>query len=281
MSDYSKVFATVAVVAAVGLFTQLFKKEDKPKASLKTGEFLKFPLISKKEVSENTAVYRFKLANEDDVLGLPIGQHITIRATIDDREVIRSYTPISLDTSARGYFDMLIKTYEQGNISKVFDQLKIGDEIEICGPKGFYEYAPNVRKHLAMIAGGSGITPMYQIIKSIAENPKDKTKVDFIYGNVSEEDILLREDLDSFSASRPGQIKIHYLLDKPSEEWKGGVGYVTADVMKEKLPAAAAGVQLLICGPLPMVSSIKRNAVALGFQKAKPVSKMADQIFVF
>ncbi|EDO16134.1 hypothetical protein Kpol_1070p17 [Vanderwaltozyma polyspora DSM 70294] len=280
----NKIFIAIIAIAVAAAATKMFTSEE-PKSKalpvLVKGEYMQFPLVSIKKLNRNSAIYRFKLPTDEHVLGLPIGQHITIKAHIDGSEVVRSYTPISLDSEAKGYFELLIKSYEQGKISKMFTSLKIGDTIDVQGPKGFYEYTDRSSKHLAMIAGGSGLTPMYQIIKSIAENPKDKTKVTFIYGNVEEIDILLRDDLDKFAASKPGQITIHYLLDKPSENWKGGSGYVTPELMKEKLPAPADGVQLLVCGPLPMVSAIKRSAVALGFPKAKPVSKMNDQVFVF
>jgi cytochrome-b5 reductase len=52
--------------------------------------------------------YRFALPREDDVLGLPIGQHIVLSATIDGKEVSRSYTPTSSDND-KGYFELIIK----------------------------------------------------------------------------------------------------------------------------------------------------------------------------
>ncbi len=52
--------------------------------------------------------YRFALPRQDDVLGLPIGQHVTLVANIDGKEVLRSYTPISSDED-KGYFELLIK----------------------------------------------------------------------------------------------------------------------------------------------------------------------------
>jgi ferredoxin-NADP reductase len=52
--------------------------------------------------------YRFALPRGDDVLGLPIGQHIVLSATIDGKEVSRSYTPTSSDND-KGYFELIIK----------------------------------------------------------------------------------------------------------------------------------------------------------------------------
>lgn len=54
--------------------------------------------------------YRFALPHPSDVLGLPIGQHISVSAEINGKEIMRSYTPTSSDDNL-GYFDLLIKVY--------------------------------------------------------------------------------------------------------------------------------------------------------------------------
>ena len=54
--------------------------------------------------------YRFKLPHAQDVLGLPVGQHISISAEINGKLVTRSYTPISNDDD-RGRFDLIIKVF--------------------------------------------------------------------------------------------------------------------------------------------------------------------------
>ncbi|SMN21923.1 similar to Saccharomyces cerevisiae YIL043C CBR1 Microsomal cytochrome b reductase, not essential for viability [Maudiozyma saulgeensis] len=253
------------------------------KKALVKGEFHKYPLLSKTEITKETAIYRFSLPSDSYVLGLPIGQHISIRANIDEKKFLRSYTPISLDYDAIGYFDLLIKAYPTGNISKMIGDLQIGDNIEVCGPAGAYDYTPNCRKKLGMVAGGTGITPMYQIMKAIVDDPNDTTEVSLIYGNSSESEILLKDELDSLCERKPEQIKVYYLIDKADrDDWEGGIGYVTSDLLNEKIASPDDdNVQLLLCGPPRMVSSVKRMAVAMGYTKGKPVSKMEDQIFVF
>lgn len=284
--DGIKLLATFAVVV---LFYKLFKNAKgtgnygkEPVRALSKNEYKEFELYEKIPVTHNTARYRFKLTHSEHVLGLPIGQHITVKAEINGKTVSRSYTPTSLDHESPGYFELLVKTYPEGNISKHIGDLKLGDKVKVSGPRGFYEYTPNVRKHLAMVAGGTGITPMFQIIKAIATNPDDNTNVTLLYGNVKEEDILLKEELTELCKLKPGQINIVYLLDKPERDnWEGRVGYVTKELMEECFPSHSSDVQLLVCGPPAMVSAVKRNAVAMGFPRAKPVSKMDDQIFVF
>jgi cytochrome-b5 reductase len=181
------------------------------------------------------------LPRPTDILGLPIGQHISLAATIEGqpKEVVRSYTPISSDEN-HGYFDLMIKSYPQGNISKHLANLKIGQKMKVKGPKGAMVYTPNMVKHIGMIAGGTGITPMLQIIRAIVRGrPRnggnDVTEVDLIFANVNEDDILLREDLDQL-AKEDDKFRVHYVLNNPPENWTGGVGFITADIIKVRCP---------------------------------------------
>lgn len=79
------------------------------------------------------------------------------------KEIVRSYTPLTGD-EVRGYFELLVKSYPQGNISQHFASLKIGQQIRVRGPKGAFMYSPNMVRRLGMIAGGTGITPMMQVM---------------------------------------------------------------------------------------------------------------------
>lgn len=283
MAEHANPLVVLAtVLAIIGSFVALYfvQKNKAPKAVLSPAEFRKFPLIEKQRVSHNSCIYKFGLPKSTDRLGLPIGQHISISAIIDGKEIVRSYTPISNDDQL-GSFDLLIKTYDNGNISKYVESKKLGESIDIRGPKGFFEYTPNMHKKLGMVAGGTGIAPMYQVLTAILDNPKDKTHIHLLYANVSSNDILLRAELEDLEAKHPDQLFIHYVLNNPPENWKGSVGFITPEIMDKHLPKHHEDTSLLICGPPPMVSAIKKAAQGLGYPKAKPVSKLGDQVFVF
>ncbi|PLN81826.1 NADH-cytochrome b5 reductase [Aspergillus taichungensis] len=280
-------FAPFAVaLVAVFLGWKLFGGSSSPRKVLNPTEFQEFVLKEKNEISHNVAIYRFALPQPTDILGLPIGQHISLAATIEGqpKEVVRSYTPISSDNEA-GYFDLLVKAYPQGNISKYLTTLKLGQTLKVRGPKGAMVYTPNMCRHIGMIAGGTGITPMLQIIKAIIRNrPRnggnDVTKVDLIFANVNPEDILLHKELEDLIKEDDG-FRVHYVLNNPPPAWTGGVGFVTPEMIKERLPAPASDVKILLCGPPPMVSAMKKATESLGYTKARPVSKLEDQVFCF
>ncbi|OJJ96577.1 cytochrome b5 reductase family protein [Aspergillus aculeatinus CBS 121060] len=284
MSSFSALVPFAVALAAVFLGWKLFS--NKQRKVLNPTEFQHFTLKAKTDISHNVTIYRFALPRPTDILGLPIGQHISLAANIEGqpKEVVRSYTPISSDNEA-GYFDLLVKAYPQGNISKYLTTLQVGQTMKVRGPKGAMVYTPNMCRHIGMIAGGTGITPMYQIIKAIVRNrPRnggnDNTQVDLIFANVNPDDILMKDELEQL-AKEDDRFRIYYVLNNPPEGWTGGVGFVTPDMIKERLPAPASDIKILLCGPPPMVSAMKKATESLGYTKARPVSKLEDQVFCF
>ena len=111
--------------------------------------------------------------------------------------------------------------------------LKIGQTMKVKGPKGAMVYIPNMVRHFGMIAGGTGITPMLQIIRAIIRGRAsgDHTEVDLIFANVNPDDILLKEDLDNLAKEDP-RFRVYYVLNNPPEGWNGGIGFVTAEMIK-------------------------------------------------
>lgn len=305
--------AAVAIAAVLGYlytrnsnFTGNSAKEAF-KTSLVKDEFQPFELIHIFNHTDDIATYRFKLPSEEHKLGLPIGQHITIQyayknpETGEESEVIRHYTPVSLDLETCGYFDLLIKKYPKGKMSQLFRDIKVGDSISVRGPKGFYNYEKLFpkKKELFMICGGTGLTPMAQIIRGIYLNSKhnplnenkrkyDDTKITLIYGNQKEEDILMRKELDEMAAEMKGQLTIHYILDQAPKDasWVSKVGYADKELLqKAGLKPTSPDendVQVLLCGPQGMVSGMKRLLTSdFSFPRVKPLTKMEDKVFVF
>jgi cytochrome-b5 reductase len=241
-TNYTAIAAAVLLAAAIAAVGFQYYSSTSTKKVLDPNKFQEFPISEKTITSHNTAIYRFKLPTQNSILGLPIGQHISLAANLDvkdpkteevqNKEVVRSYTPISSDVHP-GYFDLMIKSYPTGNISRHLATLKVGDSMKVKGPKGAMVYTPNMVRSFGMIAGGTGITPMLQIIRAILRGRKsgDKTQINLIFANVNEDDILLREDLDQL-AREDKNFNLYYVLNNPPEGWTGGVGFVTADMIK-------------------------------------------------
>lgn len=261
---------------------------------------VKYPLclVDKQEISHDTKKFRFGLPSQTHILGLPIGQHVYLSAKVNGSLVVRAYTPVSSDED-QGFVDLVVKVYyknshpafpEGGKMSQYLDNMAIGDSIDFRGPNGLLVYKGNGKfsirpdkksepklqtfKHIGMIAGGTGITPMLQLIRSITADPTDNTKCSLIFANQTEKDILLREELEEVKKNHPDKVNLWFTLDRPPQDWRYSSGFVTSDMIKDHLPPASGDVLVVLCGPPPMIQkACLPNLDKLGHR--------ADNIFAY
>jgi 2-polyprenylphenol hydroxylase and related flavodoxin oxidoreductases len=125
------------------------------------------------------------------------------------------------------------------------------------------------------------LRPMYQLIRAICEDETDTTEVSLILANRSEEDILLRKELEAFAKNYPKNFNLWYMLDKPPQNWAYGKGFITQAVMTAKLPAPSPDTKVMLCGPPGMVKAAQTALVSMGFQAPGSITKMTDQMFLF
>jgi len=279
--------AVVAVVVAIGYF---LLRSFAP-TSLDERNYRPFKLVSKTAVNHNTIQFRFALPSPFHKLGLPVGKHMVLRFTTSEGKVeSRAYTPVTSDDE-RGYFELVIKIYPDGKMSQHLKHLPLNSSVDIRGPLGRLSYKGSgtfvikrgtedgqsvdktvAVKHVGMISGGTGLTPMLQVARDILKNSSDRTKITLIFANVTEEDILLRRELDAY-AEKHSNFKVHYTLDKPTETWRGLKGFVTAQMIKDHMPPPADDVLICACGPPPMMKFMEKNFNDLKYT--------ADQTFIF
>ncbi|KAJ4354211.1 uncharacterized protein N0V89_005945 [Didymosphaeria variabile] len=242
-------------------------------------------LHSKTRVSWDTRIFTFKLEHNDQALGLPTGQHLMIRLKdpVTRESIIRSYTPIS-ETTKRGYIDVLIKVYhgteEQpgGKMTKALDAIPTGHFVEMKGPIGKFEYVGKGdclingrRRHIKrffMICGGSGITPIFQVLRAVMQDKSDPTTCVVLDGNRLVEDILCKEDLDVFARDNVDRCKLLYTLTKGPEDWTGLRGRIGAPLLKQHCVRGADGESLvLVCGPGPLEKATHEALVEQGWKE--------------
>lgn len=240
----------------------------------------KFALKLREEISPNVYRLVFGLPSPSSILGLPTGQHVSLRAHINGEWVSRSYTPISNDKDA-GVIELVIKVYPKGLLTNHLTSLNIGDELEFRGPIGAMKYKKGLCTHIGMLAGGTGVTPMYQVIRAVCEDKTDSTSISLIYANNNEEDILLRAQLDDWAKKFPNKFNVTYVLVNPPASGTYETGFVTKDLIMTKLPISKLSCKVMICGPPGMVKVMKEHLRELGLNTPGAISKATDQVFVF
>ena len=101
-----------------------------------------------------------------------------------------------------------------------------------------------------MIGGGSGITPLYQLLNHALADPTNRTRFTLLYANVSEADILLREELSALERAHPQTLRVVHTLDKPPQGWAGASGFVSRELIKAHVAPAELGekVKVFVCG---------------------------------
>lgn len=218
--------------------------------------YRKFELIEVEQVSHDTNIFRFSNGNSKLKPNIPIGKHIVVGFTKDEKFVKKEYTPIG---EGDDYFELLVKKYDTGGASAYLHSLNIGDKVSMKGYFGNF-VMPTKVKYLILFAAGTGIAPMVSILKSI----KDDTNVLLIYSNKTEDDILLESTLNTCINSI--NLKVEHLLSRPKSDLytpqKGDQSIIDGILTKyfgDALPLInlESDVYYLVCGPDNYCNAIK------------------------
>ncbi|KAI8909932.1 hypothetical protein DFJ77DRAFT_502793 [Powellomyces hirtus] len=252
-----KLVAVVLLTGAIVIIGDIvyFTYYHEPVAATLTPEdFKKFKLTEVIPLTHDTSLLRFaaNLPQADSPAGMPVPSHVVVKD--HTCQVARAYSPV---TYARGHFDLLVKKYENGSVSRFLHDTPVGEFVEMRGPVVTLPYEPNAVANIGMIAGGTGITPLYQLIKRILRDPEDKTRVSLIFGTRSPADVLLFNELQIMASAKPDRLRVFLTVDSPADprpnvgKWTGGVGVIDRTMLKQHMPPPALGMDaaILVCGP--------------------------------
>jgi len=200
------------------------------------------------------------------------GQYLTVILDIQGNEVRRSY---SLCTSP--FMDphpgITVKRVTAGLVSNFLnEQIRPGKTIEIMKPMGNFtcDFHSKNKKHYVMIAGGSGITPVMGILKSVLVN-EPNSKITLIYCNRSEEQIIFKNELEHLEDKYAGRLMVIHNLSNPSSGWPGLKGRLDATKIKEILGSVnypdLDNTQYFVCGPEGLMEIAINTLEKLGVDK--------------
>jgi ring-1,2-phenylacetyl-CoA epoxidase subunit PaaE len=211
------------------------------------------------ETAEASSI-RFEIPPElRDAFAFRAGQHLTLRTTIDGEEVRRNY---SLCTApAEGDWMVTVKRIGGGLFSNwVGDRLKPGDTLEVMVPHGSFttDFNPARNRHLVGIAGGSGITPVMSLIRTLlSEEPQSRFTL--LYGNRDSSSVIFLEALAGLKDKHLQRFEIYHFLDAEEQDIELFNGMLdrarVAEAIAHLIPDAADVDGWFICGPGPMMDA--------------------------
>uniref|UniRef100_W8BMG6 Cytochrome b5 reductase 4 n=2 Tax=Ceratitis capitata TaxID=7213 RepID=W8BMG6_CERCA len=198
----------------------------------------------------------------DVAMVLPIGYHVTIAALINGELIRRSYTPVSgkflhqplaADTDANSTnLNFLIKSYNEGSLSKHLRQRQVGQVLLLSAPRGNFRLQRLVtHRQIALIAAGSGLTPMLNLIEHLLK--RNANRIDYLrllYFNKTPADIWCRSELEQLQTTDE-RFQLVNVLSEADADWTGLRGRISnellAPLMTKNTPEYASFVA--ICGP--------------------------------
>lgn len=186
------------------------------------------------------------------------GQHITLRTTIDNEDIRRSYSLCS--SPLNNEWRIAVKKVDGGIFSAFANHtLQTGDEIELMPPLGhFVLQHSNSAKRYICIAAGSGITPVLSIIKTGLLN-QPKSQFTLIYGNRTRQSIIFKEEIEALKNKFMERFQLIHILSREHTEAPLNEGRINAEKCEQifKHVVSLDADEFFICGPEEMIFSIK------------------------
>jgi ring-1,2-phenylacetyl-CoA epoxidase subunit PaaE len=239
-----------------------------------SSNFYSLKVVQIQPETSDTVSVTFEVPEDaKEVFNYTQGQYLTLRFTINGKEERRAYSMCS--SPLEKGLTVAVKRVKSGKVSNyINDVLKVGDSVDVMPPEGrfFSTLDPDNQKTYYMIGAGSGITPLFSMIKTILET-EPRSFVYLFYGNRDETSIIFKQALDELLQKYEGQIEIVYLLSQPKRtkdrgikglfskgnvQWDGIVGRLdepNITGLLDKHPPRHKTVAYFICGPGDMIEN--------------------------
>jgi len=204
--------------------------------------------------TKDTVSISFEITNDlKDIFNYKAGQYITIKVPVNGEENRRAY---SISSSPHdNILTISVKKVDDGKVSNYINsELKVGDLIELMPPLGNFVVDCDINKqnNYVLIGGGSGITPLMSIIKTVL-NQEPKSKLSLVYQNRDEETIIFKNELEKLQSNYPERLSIIHFLSKPKTDYTLNIGRIDSikllNLIKEITGDNLFRTEFYICGP--------------------------------
>ncbi len=203
------------------------------------------------------------------------GQYINLCVEIDG---VRTSRPYSISSSPRqtAYYDITVRRVANGFVSDyLLDQCQPGDHLESSGPVGHFYYNPLFHgQDLLFLAGGSGVTPFMSMIRETCDLDLQR-QIYLLYGSQTADELIFHQELMA-RAARHQNFHYHPIIEVPSEAFRGPLGRISADMIRETLDGQNFST-VYLCGPSAMYDSILPQLLAIGIPQRRIRREMFSQ----
>ena len=215
---------------------------------------------------------RFEVPPElSDTFAFKAGQHLTLKAEIDGEEVRRNYSLCTVP--AENDWLVTVKRIAGGKFSNwVGDHLKPGDMLDVMPPHGSFttSFDATANRRLVGIAGGSGITPVMSLIRTLLQE-EPQSRFTLFYGNRDSSSIIFLEELARLKDRFLDRLELYHFLDLEEgdvELFNGMLDRARVDEAIERLVGAPKEVDdWFICGPGPMMDAAESALLDRGVER--------------
>jgi glycine betaine catabolism B len=207
-------------------------------------------LIVSEMIQETASAKSIKLVSESGCQPpFQSGQYINVFVDAGGVRTSRPYSIASSPTQT-GHYEIMVRKVEDGFVSDyLLNELKQGDKISSSSPSGNFHYNPLFHGNkLALIAGGSGITPFMSMIRELSDKNLNR-RLHLFYGCRVEDDVIYRTELDRI-ASAHKNFTWDLIVSEPTSSYRGHTGFINTGFIKERLDGV--GWTFFICGPPAM-----------------------------
>ncbi len=205
--------------------------------------------------------------NLKDIFKYTQGQFLSIQAAVNGQKYRREY---SLCSSPYYESEHVIASKIIGNgivSNYLYKDLKEGDTLEVYPPQGkfFTQLDPSNEKKYVLVGGGSGITPLLSILKSVL-HVEPKSKVMLYYGNATEKSIIFKDELLELQNKYKDRFKIYFTVSELPQEWRGLKGFINKEdlikITNDNTGNKKNEAEYFICGPVEMMELVKQTLLS-------------------
>ena len=220
---------------------------------------------------ESPDAYTLFFRNPDpEVFRYAAGQYLTLKVQVEGETLRRAFS-LSSSPLTDDRLSVTIKRVEGGRVSNyIRTHLQPGDTVELLPPMGKFTAQPEADRpqHYVLIGGGSGITPLFSILKTVlAAEPQ--SEVVLYYCNRDEDHIIFGEELSALSARYGTRLHVYHTLTQPGPGWQGYTGRLDQarvyDLISDLFMHSELRKQYYLCGPQGLMdaaeAALEKHAV--------------------